>query len=321
MSMRNSRRISSVAACLLLAACAAMADANVKYSYDNAGRLVKVDHGNGQVTAYTYDNNGNLLSRTVSSNGPSSVITSVAVANGGTDIAQNTWIVIKGTNLVPATTPASGVVWSSAPDFATGHMPTQLNGVSVTVNGKSAFIFFYCSAATSAVCTSDQINALTPIDSTTGPVAVVTTSASGRSSPYTANMKAVAPAFLLFNPSQYVAGTHVDGVTLLGPSTLYPGATQPAKPNETVVLYGVGFGLPSGGVANGSSSQSGALSPTPTCQIGGADAPVAFAGLISPGLYQFNVTIPAGTGNGDQAVVCLRNGVSTPAGDLISVQQ
>jgi uncharacterized protein (TIGR03437 family) len=48
---------------------------------------------------------------------------------------------------------------------------------------------------------------------------------------------------------------------------------------------------------------------------------VAFAGLISPGLFQFNVTVPAATAAGDQPVVCTYNGASTPAGDLISVQQ
>ena len=39
--------------------------ATASYSYDAAGRLAKVDYGvNGSIT-YTYDNAGNLLSRTV----------------------------------------------------------------------------------------------------------------------------------------------------------------------------------------------------------------------------------------------------------------
>ena len=88
-----------------------------------------------------YDKAGNVLSRSLSAaSGP--VINSVTVANGGTDIAQNTWIVIKGANLVPSNTPASGVIWSNAPDFAQGKLPTQLGGVSATVNGKPAFVYF-----------------------------------------------------------------------------------------------------------------------------------------------------------------------------------
>jgi len=38
--------------------------AAVTYSYDAAGRLSKVDYGNGTVISYTYDSAGNLLSRT-----------------------------------------------------------------------------------------------------------------------------------------------------------------------------------------------------------------------------------------------------------------
>ena len=39
----------------------------VNYSYDDAGRLIKVDYSNGQSISYTYDKAGNLLSRQVTS--------------------------------------------------------------------------------------------------------------------------------------------------------------------------------------------------------------------------------------------------------------
>ncbi|MDQ2901227.1 MAG: RHS repeat protein [Acidobacteriota bacterium] len=45
----------------------ALAFGAVNYSYDAAGRLAKVDYGNGKSVAYTYDNAGNLLTRTASS--------------------------------------------------------------------------------------------------------------------------------------------------------------------------------------------------------------------------------------------------------------
>jgi len=250
--------------------------------------------------------------------GPS--ITSVAVANGGTDIAQNAWIVIKGVSLVPPTTPAAGVIWSSAPDFAQGRMPTQLGGVSVAVNGKAAFVYFYCSAATSSVCTSDQINVLTPLDSTLGPVPIVVTNNGTSTMAFTANMKSIAPAFLQFSAAGYVAATHADGA-LLGPTTLYPGASTPAQPGELIVVYGVGFGLPTTTLVNGSSTQSGPLPSLPVCQIGGNAAAVAFAGLISPGLYQFNLTVPSSAQPGDNPLSCTYNGSSTPSGALITVQQ
>jgi uncharacterized protein (TIGR03437 family) len=293
--------------------------ATVRYTYDEAGRLIAVTYGNGSTLAYTYDNAGNVLSRSArSATGPA--INSVAVANGGLEIAQNTWIAIKGVNLVPASTPAEGVIWSGATDFASGKLPTVLGGVSVTVNGKPAFIYFYCSAATSRICASDQINVLTPLDSTLGSVQIVVANGNTLSPPIMANMKAIAPAFLLFNAAGYAAATHVDG-SLLGPKSLFPGLSIPAKPGETISVYGVGFGLPVTAIVNGSTAQSGALPSNPVCQIGGINAPVSFAGLISPGLCQMNLTVPASAINGDNALNCSYNGSATLSGAQIAVQK
>jgi uncharacterized protein (TIGR03437 family) len=293
--------------------------AQAVYTYDNGGRLTRVSYGAAGSVSYTYDAAGNLISRSVAAAG-SSVITSVDTASGGSDIAQNTFIVITGVNLVPATTPAAGVNWSSAPSFASGQMPTQLDGVSVTVNGKPAYIYFFCSAATSTVCASDQLNVLTPLDNTTGPVPIVVTSGATVSAPFTATLKAVAPAFLLFGGSHYVAATHANG-GLIGPASLYPGASTPAKPGEEVVIYAVGFGLPSAPLTAGSSKQSGSLPALPVCTIRTSAAAVAFAGLISPGLYQLNVIIPSATPSGDNPIGCTYGGSATPAGDLITVGQ
>ncbi len=303
----------------LLAAAILPLSAAVTYTYDAAGRLITVTYTNGSTISYTYDKAGNVLSRSVQGPG-GPFINSVTVANGGANIAQGTWIVIKGANLVPASTPAAGVIWSSAPSFAQGLLPTQLGGVSVTVDGKAAFIYFYCSAVTSTVCASDQINALTPLDSTLGPVQIVVTSGNTSSPAFTATMTAIAPAFLLFNAAGYTAATHING-SLLGPATLYPGFSTPAAPSETIVVYGVGFGLPITAIVNGSSIQVGTLPSNPVCQIGGNNAAVSFAGLISPGLYQLNLTVPASAKSGDNALSCTYNGSTTPSGALITVQQ
>jgi hypothetical protein len=58
-------------------------------------------------------------------------------------------LVIIGTNLVPGNVPASGVTWSSAPEFVSDRIPAQLGGypVSVTVNNRPAYLYFFCSAA------------------------------------------------------------------------------------------------------------------------------------------------------------------------------
>jgi uncharacterized protein (TIGR03437 family) len=250
--------------------------------------------------------------------GPS--ISSVITANGTSDIAQNTWIAIKGTNLAPATTPPDGVIWSSEPEFASGQLPTRIGDVSVKVDGKPAFVYYYCSAVTSTVCASDQINVLTPLDSASGTVSVVVTNQGVSSAPFSVNLKSISPAFLEFGSGPYVVATHANGA-LLGPATLYPGSSTPAKPGEAVVLYGVGFGLPTSGIVNGSSSQSGSLPTLPVCQIGGVSASVSFAGLISPGLYQINIAVPSAASNGDNPVQCSYNGASTPAGEMIAILQ
>jgi uncharacterized protein (TIGR03437 family) len=74
-------------------------------------------------------------------------------------------------------------------------------------------------------------------------------------------------------------------------------------------------------VTKGSATQSGVLSALPTMQIGGLAANVGFAGIISPGLFQFNVTVPQGVPNGDNAVKVEYAGQVTPAGSLITIQQ
>jgi uncharacterized protein (TIGR03437 family) len=199
-------------------------------------------------------------------------------------------------------------------------MPTQLGGVSVTIDNKPAFVYFYCSAATDPACSQDQLNILTPLDNSTGQVPVVVTSGTTSTPPFFVNLQAVAPSFLLFDTVGHVAATHANG-SLLGPTTLYPSLSTPAAPSETIVLYAVGFGLPATALVNGSATQSGSLPVLPVCQVGGNAAALTFGGLAGAGLYQFNLTIPSTAVNGDNTVACTYNGSSTPAGNLITIQR
>lgn len=301
---------------------AQMMFAAVNYSYDSAGRLVKIDYGTAGSIGYAYDKAGNLLSRTVAASAATGtgVIASVNTAGSpvSAGIAQNTWLEIRGTNLVPATTPAAGVIWNSASSFAQGQMPTEIGGVSATVNGKPAYIYYVCSAVTSP-CPVDQVNVLSPLDNTTGSVQVVVTNGTSASAPYTATLNANVPSFFLFSGS-YVVATHANG-SLLGPTTLYPGLSTPAAKGEEIVVWGTGFGLPSAALTAGSSSQSGSLPVLPVCKIGSDNAPAAFAGLVGTGLFQLNLTVPSTAATtGDRPITCTYNGASTPSTDLITVQ-
>ena len=207
-------------------------------------------------------------------------------------------------------------------------MPTQLGGVSVTVNGKAAYVYFYCSAATDPACANDQINVLTPLDSTIGSVPIVVTSGSTSTPPFIATMNTVAPSFLLFSAQGYIAATHLNNIgcaasglveCYVGPTTLYPGDSTPAAPGETIVAYATGFGLPVLPLTAGSSTQLGALPSLPSCLIGGSNAVVGFAGVISPGLYQLNIKVPPGAPATDNAISCTYGGSTTPTGALVTV--
>ncbi len=233
-------------------------------------------------------------------------VTLVATAEAqNLTIAPNTWIEIKGTNLAPDTR-----IWQGT-DFVNNQLPTQLDGVSVTVDGKPAFVYYI---------SPTQVNVLTPLDSATGPVEVQLTNGGTQAAPVTAQLQKYAPEFFVINGGPYVVGTHLNPSNLIGPASLYPGVTTPLAAGETVVLYGNGFGQTSPAIVNGSLSQSGTLPVLPMITIGGINATVEFAGVISPGLYQFNVVVPPNAPSGDNALVATYNGLSTPAKVLVTVK-
>jgi uncharacterized protein (TIGR03437 family) len=162
------------------------------------------------------------------------------------------------------------------------------------------------------------VNILTPPDTLSGPAQVEVTYNGVTSAAFPAPAQPLSPSFFVFNGGPYVAATHLNG-SLIGPATLYPGSTTPAKPSETIVLYANGFGSTNVPVQSGSVSQSGTLSPLPEVKIGGVTAAVQFAGLVAPGEFQFNVTIPGSLGNGDQTITGTYGGVSTQSGALITI--
>jgi uncharacterized protein (TIGR03437 family) len=247
-----------------------------------------------------------LSSAPVQFTGLQPTITHITTAAGeAPEVAPNTWIEIKGTNLAPGTR-----IWQAS-DFAGNRMPTRLDGVSVTVNGKSAYVYYI---------SQTQVNVLTSLDAAAGPVQVeITNGAAGTASGWV-DMGSVSPGFFVINGGKYIAATHADG-SLLGPASLYPGVSTPAKPGETVVLYANGFGETSPALVEGSAVQSGTLPQLPLVDIGGVAATVRFAGVVSPGLFQFNVVVPATAQDGDNTLSAQYDGFATQDGVFITVQQ
>lgn len=234
------------------------------------------------------------------------VISQVANAEGeAATIAPNTWVEIKGSNLAPGGDTRS---WQTS-DFTDGKMPTQLDGVSVMVNGKSAFVYYI---------SPTQVNILTAPDGMQGSVQVQLTNGGVASAAFTVQAQPLSPSFFVFNGGPYVAAVHLNG-GLIGPATLYPGSTSPAIPGETIVLYANGFGPTSGSIVSGSAMQTGTLSPVPVVKIGGIAAEVTFAGLVVPGEFQFNVVVPASVASGDQPITANYSGAATQSGALLTI--
>lgn len=247
-------------------------------------------------------------------------VISSAVTAGGEGASQNAWMEITGKNLTPASTPSGGTFWSSAAEFAAGKMPTKIGDISVMVNGKPAYIWWYCSAVTTSGCARDQINVLTPsTDGYVGQVQVVVKNGDVSSAPFYVNKKTFSTSFLMFNEKGYVVATHADG-SLLGPTSLYPGSSTPAKPGETIILWGVGWGRVSNpALVEGSSTQSSLLGPIQSCLLSGLPTS-AVGAVVSPGLYQVNLTVPSTATPGDHVISCVYQDAYTPIGNLITVQ-
>ncbi len=228
-----------------------------------------------------------------------------AVANAAsyvTTISPGGFVAITGTNLA-----ATLRTWTTT-DFVGGKLPTSIDGVSATVNGKPAYIYYV---------SPSQIDLIPAADTTQGAVQVVVSNNGLASATTTATMATYAPGFFLAKNS-YIAATHADG-TLIGPTTLFPNNSTPAKAGETISLYATGLGA-------ATPTQEGILVtapvPTavqPTVTVNGAAATVTYSGLSSAGLNQVNIVVPAGTPAGDQAVVLTIGGVKSQSGAIISV--
>ncbi|MEO8125718.1 MAG: hypothetical protein ABJF23_22820 [Bryobacteraceae bacterium] len=235
-------------------------------------------------------------------------ISSGGVANavsGAAGVTPGAWISVYGSAL--ATT--SRALASS--DLVNNTLPTSLGGVSVQINGKAAFLQYV---------SPGQVNVLAPADAATGSVAVTVKNATGTSNSATATMASVLPGLSVL--SNYVRAIRSDGTIINGTGAAESGYTTSAAagPGDTLSLYGTGFGATSSSLADGLVFTGAYPTTNPvTVTIGGVAAPVLFAGLVGPGLYQINVTIPSALADGNQAVVATVGGVSSQSSALLKV--
>jgi len=122
--------------------------------------------------------------------------------------------------------------------------------------------------------------------------------------------------------SNYVRAVRSDGAIVNGTGNAETGykASAAVGQGDTLSLFGTGFGATSASLTDGLVF-TGAYPTTEkvSVTIGGMSADVSWAGLVAPGLYQINVTIPAALADGDHAVFASVAGSSSQSGALLKV--
>ena len=202
-------------------------------------------------------------------------------------IAPASWIEIYGQNFAPAARQ-----WQGS-DFSTNTAPTSLDGVSVRIGGRAAYVSYI---------SPGQVNVQVPSGLTPGAAQVTVTNGVTASTPYSIAVSALQPGLLeirTFNsPTRFAAALFPDNATfVLPPATGVPLPARRARTGDTVTLNGIGFGpvtpdVPAGQVA----AQANRLQASFRIFFNGISATVAYAGLApgTVGLYQFNVVVPPG---------------------------
>ena len=233
----------------------------------------------------------------------------VPVFSSSNTIQPGSWISIFGSNLAATT-----AVWK-------GDFPTSLGATSVTIDNRPAYLWYV---------SPGQINLQAPDDTAAGTVNVVVTTAGGTATS-SVTLAPVAPSFLLLD-AKHVTGiiARTDGsgaygggtYDIIGPTGSSLGyATVAARAGDVIELFAVGLGPTKPPVLAGQPFSGAAATTNPVKLImNGVSVAPAFAGISEAGLYQINVTVPAGLGTGDVSLSATVAGVQTQSGVVISLR-
>jgi len=196
---------------------------------------------------------------------------------------------------------AYGVLLSGTSPTLAASLPlsTNLGNVQVSVNGIPAPVYY---------ASTGVVDFVVPFEVQPGPGTVTLTYNGVSSNTVSTTIAARAPKLLYF-PLAESGQTFYYGIIVNSSDGSFPVPTtagllsHPAKPGDTLTIYGLGFGLTNQSVADGAASPSSplAVTPVPSVILGGGfagtatDGTVLFSGLTpgSVGLYQINLTLPA----------------------------
>ena len=242
---------------------------------------------------------------------PAPAISANGVVNGASfqpGVAANSWVTIQGTNLAAVTDD-----WSNS--IVNGALPTTLHGVSVTMGGKPAYVYFV---------SPGQLNVLAP-DVPAGPLTVTVTTAGGTSAAFATTASTYGPAFFLW-PGNQVVATRTDYSYAVKAGTFAGATTVAAKPGDVIILWATGLGptipvAPPGMATPGTGSYPTASAPTVTVNHTPAIVYGAALASGSAGLYQIAIQVPPSLADGDWPIQAMIGGILSPAGTILSVHQ
>jgi uncharacterized protein (TIGR03437 family) len=200
---------------------------------------------------------------------PLGVVNAASSAPAGNPISPGEFVTLYGTGLAKSNQTA-------APPY-----PALLNGVTVSINGKPAPIYYVSPI---------QLNVLVPF-ATTGPTATIVVNNGVNSNTVTVPVAATAPGIYTLDQSGSGGGA------ILHADYSLVNAAKPAIGGETVLIYLTGLGTVTPSVADGTAGNINTLYTADAevaVYVGGEQATVLFKGLAPgyPGLYQLNVTLP-----------------------------
>ncbi len=122
------------------------------------------------------------------------------------------------------------------------------------------------------------------------------------------------------NGSGAYGGGAYDILGPTGSSLGYP--TVAAQAGDIVELYGVGFGPTTPAVPAGAAFSGAAPCNSPIgLYINNVFVKPTFVGLSSAGLYQINLIVPRGLGEGDVPIRAVVGGMQTQMGVLFSLRE
>ena len=225
---------------------------------------------------------------------PSAPVVDASLKDPNLPVPSGGWVTVRGRNLAPVS-----IAWTGK-NLPGEQGPTELAGVSLTVNGQPALIAALRKAS-GGDAAADEIDAVLP-PLPEGVAVVQVTTPQGVSQPVTVRVAAVQPSFFVqpAPDARHVRAGTPDGEETIGPPDLFGAApatrpVRPAIPLETVVLHANGCGPLETPVSDGSRPGRRIPLQNPvTLKIGETEAAVRGAGASPtvPGLCEIEAEIP-----------------------------